>query len=349
VDGVLVIDKPVGPTSHDVVARIRRAIGERRVGHTGTLDPNASGVLPLVIGRATRLAKFLSASEKTYEAVIRFGVATDSYDAAGVPSSTGSAVPTPGREAIEAALGRFRGMFDQQPPAFSAKKIAGSRSYEAARASRLRHSRAASQAALSVDSAGSAGSGASSIDNGRPPFPRPAPVRVTVHALTLGDVTGSRIALTVRCSSGFYVRSLAHDLGEALGGAAHLEQLRRTECGGFALDTALPLDIAESTPAAAVAALVPMALALPALPAVTLTDEGAERAAHGRDIRPSDVDVGHEAPTSGETCGGPSRSSGSGWSLPPGSVRLLGRDGELIAIGEATSASALLHPSIVLV
>src|SRR5262250_1793281 len=122
-DGLLVIDKPAGPTSHDVVARVRRVLGERRIGHTGTLDPAASGVLPLVLGRATRLARFLSAGDKRYEAVVRFGVATDTYDAEGTPIGAARRGVTPPREEIDAMLRSFRGTFVQQPPAFSAKKI----------------------------------------------------------------------------------------------------------------------------------------------------------------------------------------------------------------------------------
>src|SRR5438132_2714272 len=133
-DGVLVIDKPTGPTSHDVVARVRRAIRERRIGHTGTLDPAASGVLPLVIGRATRLARFLSAGEKRYEACIRLGIVTDTGDATGSPIGAVYSGALPSRDAIESALGAFRGTFLQQPPVYSAKMIGGHRSYDLARA-----------------------------------------------------------------------------------------------------------------------------------------------------------------------------------------------------------------------
>src|SRR5688572_13593351 len=141
-DGLLIIDKPSGPTSHDVVARVRRALGERRIGHTGTLDPAATGVLPLVLGRATRLARFLSASDKSYEAVVRLGVGTDTQDAAGAPSGPSYRGALPSREAIDRALDAFRGTFVQQPPAYSAKKIAGHRSYKIARAT-AKHSASA--------------------------------------------------------------------------------------------------------------------------------------------------------------------------------------------------------------
>src|SRR5438309_6499757 len=124
-DGLLVVDKPSGPTSHDVVARMRRILRERRIGHTGTLDPAATGVLPLVVGRATRLARFLSASDKTYEAAIRLGISTDTCDAQGGPVGAAHQGPWPSRDEIDRALDAFRGQFLQHPPAFSAKKIAG--------------------------------------------------------------------------------------------------------------------------------------------------------------------------------------------------------------------------------
>src|SRR5665213_2557754 len=199
-DGLLIIDKPAGPTSHDVVARMRRVLGERRIGHTGTLDPGASGVLPLVIGRATRLAKFLSGGRKTYEAIVRFGVATDTYDADGTQVGARSTEPPPSHDAIERALDDFRGTFTQQPPAYSAKKIDGERSYKAARAD-------------------------------RPTLPDP--VSVTVHRLEFVRLDGDEATLRVDCSAGFYVRSLAHDLGIRLGVGAHLSALRRTVSAGL--------------------------------------------------------------------------------------------------------------------
>src|SRR5262245_58217851 len=155
-DGLLVVDKPAGPTSHDVVARVRRALGERRIGHTGTLDPAATGVLCLVLGRATRLARFLSACDKTYEAVVRFGFATDTGDAQGRIVGVQSAGEAPSHERIEAAIATLRGTYLQQPPAFSAKRIGGKRSHALARAR--------------------AGAGESSPE-------LPAPVTVTVHRL----------------------------------------------------------------------------------------------------------------------------------------------------------------------
>jgi len=136
-DGLLVVDKPVGPTSHDVVARVRRILGERRIGHTGTLDPLASGVLPLVVGRATRLARFLSAADKTYEAEVTLGIVTDSGDREGRAIGEPYAGPLPGPGEVEQALRQFRGSFPQRPPALSAKKIGGVRSYTLARQGRF--------------------------------------------------------------------------------------------------------------------------------------------------------------------------------------------------------------------
>src|SRR5262249_12597763 len=136
-DGVLIIDKPAGPTSHDVVARVRRAIGERRIGHTGTLDPAATGVLPLVMGRATRLARFMSGADKSYDAVVRLGFRTDTADADGEPIGPVHKGLFPTRKEIDRAPAPFRGTFGQQPPAFSAKKIGGVRSYPLARRGRF--------------------------------------------------------------------------------------------------------------------------------------------------------------------------------------------------------------------
>lgn len=258
-DGLLVIDKPVGPTSHDVVARMRRVLGERRIGHTGTLDPQASGVLPLVLGRATRLARFLSGGRKTYEAVVRLGVATDTFDAEGSPAGAAWTGALPARDAVEAALGGFRGDILQQPPAHSAKKIDGQRSYVAARTG------------LAL---------------------RPDPAPVTVYRLELADLRGDELTLVIDCSAGFYVRALAHDLGVRLGTGAHLSALRRTVSAGLTLDDAMPLEFAERSRDDAVGAVLPLEAMLPQLPEVVLTDEGLLRVAHGRNVGRNDVASG---------------------------------------------------------
>ncbi len=306
-DGLLVIDKPVGPTSHDVVARVRRMLGEQRVGHTGTLDPDASGVLPLVVGRATRLARFLSAAGKSYDAAIQLGVATDTGDGAGTPVGPVFQGTFPGRETIDRALDAFRGTFLQQPPAYSAKKIGGKRSHRLARAAAL---------ALAA------------------PPRRPDPVRVTIHALELGSVEGGRVTLHLDCSAGFYVRGLAHDLGERLGVGGHLAALKRVRSGDLTLADAVALAALELDPTAAEAALVPLAQMLPALTALTLTHEGARRTAHGLDLGPADFEGGFLA-------------CGSGAAARP--FRLLDRAGTLVAVAEPIEGSGLLHPAVVLV
>jgi tRNA pseudouridine55 synthase len=300
-DGVLVVDKPVGPTSHDVVARMRRAIGERRIGHTGTLDPAASGVLPLVIGRATRLARFLSASDKCYEALVRLGFSTSTGDAHGEPASAPFTGPLPSRETVEEALNTFRGTFLQQPPAYSAKKIDGRRSYKIARAASRRDAHTL-----------------------------PEPVAVTAHAIDITSIHGDVIALRVECSAGFYVRSLAHDLGESLGTGGHLIGLQRTAVGDFALPQAVPLATAERDRAATVAAIVPMPRLLLRLSSVVLTVEGTRHAVHGRDLGPGDFAV---APT-----------------IPRHSwVRLLDQRGDLVGVARPVAPSGLLHPAVVLI
>jgi tRNA pseudouridine55 synthase len=260
-DGLLIVDKPVGPTSHDVVALVRRALAERRIGHTGTLDPLASGVLPLVLGRATRLARFLSASEKAYEATVRLGLATDSHDAAGAPLGEPFDGPMPDAGAIERVLARFRGTFLQQPPAFSAKKIGGVRSHTLARRQRDRPGAESASA---------------------------QPVSVHVSELQLLGIEGPDVALAVTCSAGFYVRALAHDLGRELGTGAHLAGLRRTRAGDLRIEDAIPIDAIAGDARAARAAVMPMGRMLTTLPAAALSDEGVRRARHGRSLGPED-------------------------------------------------------------
>ena len=294
-DGLIVIDKPAGPTSHDVVARMRRVLCERRIGHTGTLDPNASGVLPLVVGRATRLAKFLSSERKRYEAIVRLGISTDTYDGEGSHVGTRWTGPLPARSEIVQALTAYRGTFLQQPPAYSAKKIDGERAYRAAR------------------------TGATVM---------PEPVTVTVDRLDVIDVVGDDVTLLVECSAGFYVRSLAHDLGQRLGTGAHISALRRTASGRLTIEDAIPLEFAERSRDDALEALIPMDAMLPQLQAVVLTDEGLLRAVHGRDISAAEL-----------ASGSPSAA---------GPVRLVDQLGHLVGIAEPAGAADVLHPSVVL-
>ena len=305
-DGLLIIDKPAGPTSHDVVSRMRRLLREKRIGHTGTLDPMATGVLLLVVGRATRLSQFLIASDKSYEAVVRLGFATDTADAEGQPVGPVSRAALPPRETIEAALDEFRGTFMQQPPAFSAKKIDGTRSYKLARA-------AAADARLKP-------SGDENL---------PAPASVTAHAIDIVSADGDSVTLRVDCSAGFYVRSLAHDLGERLGIGGHLAALRRTRSGDFTLEQAISMETLERDAQLAIDGLIPLAEMLPAFASVTLTAEGVLRATHGRQLGPADTERGLSARASTF-------------------VRLLDQSGQLVGIAEPVGSSALLHPSVVL-
>jgi tRNA pseudouridine55 synthase len=244
-DGVLVVDKPAGPTSHDVVDRVRRALGVRRVGHTGTLDPFATGVLPVCVGRATRLARFLSGGEKAYRATLRLGFATTTDDVQGEPLGEPVAVHVTAAD-VARACHTLVGEIDQLPPLYSAKRMGGERLYDLARRG------------VQVER---------------------RPCRVTVYALEALAVEGERVELDVRCSSGTYVRALARDLGAALGVGAHLTALRRTRSGAFGLEQALDWD--ELGPQAG-ERLVPLGALLPELPAVTVGEEGLRALRHGR-------------------------------------------------------------------
>jgi tRNA pseudouridine55 synthase len=311
VDGLLVIDKPVGPTSHDVVARLRRVLRERRIGHTGTLDPAASGVLPIVIGRATRLARFLSGTSKIYEAVVRLGFATTTGDAVGESLGPVFGGPFPDRAALDAALCAFRGTFLQQPPAFSAKKIGGERSYVLAR----RQVQA----------------------------PLPDPVSVTTYALDVLSVENDLLTLRVECSAGFYVRSLAQDLGAALGTGAHLAGLRRTKSGSLTIAAAVPLGEVESDPDLAARRRVPMAGMLTDYPSVVLSIEGVRHAAQGRTLRPADFAVESARPTGDGPTGGLLDQRCH--------VRLLTPSGDLLGLADWQAIEGdppVLHPSVVL-
>jgi tRNA pseudouridine55 synthase len=299
--GVLVVDKPAGITSHDVVAVARRALNERSIGHTGTLDPMATGVLPLAIGKATRLVRFLLASDKDYDAVIRFGRATDTYDVTGTTTAETPMRPT--RTAVEVGLLALGGTYDQMPPPYSAKKVGGHRAYALAR-------------------------------RDEPVELKPARVTVSRALLTAFDDDTASVSLT--CSAGFYVRSLAHELGRRLGVGACLESLRRTRSGEFTLAGAVPLDLLASAdpqrPERLEAALVPPGALLQSFPAVCLTSQGLDWVAHGRDVGPAQcaAAVPHR------------QHSGDVW------VRLLSPGGALVALAERDAGSGTLHPSIVL-
>ena len=342
-DGVLVLDKPVGPTSHDVVARVRRALGERRIGHTGTLDPAASGVLPLVVGRATRLARFLSARDKSYDAIIRLGSSTDTGDAHGVAAGAPHVHVVPSREAIEGALETFRGTFLQQPPAYSAKRIDGTRSYTLARA----RARGIRNQAPGIERFAPGTQHLAATLQDPPSAVLPAPVSVTAHAIDLNDLDGDTVTLRVDCSAGFYVRSLAHDLGVTLGTGAHLVGLRRTRSGDFTLRDSVALDVLERDRVDALTRFVPLAEMLRGLASVVLTAEGAKHACHGRDLGPADL--APESPMPGDASGaGVDTDAATG---PPALhwIRLLDQNGALLGLARSAAASRVLHPSVVLV
>jgi tRNA pseudouridine55 synthase len=207
-NGVLIIDKAAGLTSHDVVNRVRRMLKERAVGHLGTLDPMATGVLPLVVGSFTRLAQFYTTSEKSYEGAIRFGFSTDTYDAEGEPTSAAQEV-TLQKNDLEKLAVKFRGVMEQLPPPFSAKKIKGIPAYKLAR----KHK----DVVL-------------------------APVQVEIKEFEIVSVEGAKAHFRARVASGTYIRSVAHDMGKALGCGAHLESLRRTAVAEFSLADAHTLE-----------------------------------------------------------------------------------------------------------
>ena len=274
-DGVLVIDKPKGPTSFDVVRQVRGLLRVKKVGHTGTLDPMATGVLPLCLGEATKVAGFVTEGDKAYDAVVRLGAETDTQDAEGQVTAQ-APVPALTTALLEAALGRFRGTFDQMPPMYSAVKVGGKRLYELARAGE-------------------------EIER--------ASRQVTVYELVLRDFNATQLRLSVRCSKGFFVRTLAYDLGRALGCGAHLEALRRTTSGPFTLAQALPLaEVPALLQAGTLAGrLLPLSEALVDLPAVRVSAADAERVSHGVPV---------EAPSH------------------PGRVRVLGPADALLAVAE---------------
>lgn len=308
-DGVLIIDKPAGMTSHDVVARVRSIVSERRVGHTGTLDPFATGVLVILVGRATRLAQYLSGADKEYVAVIRLGYATDTGDVTGTRIDTETKGHTEiRREEIEAALASLRGEIEQTPPMYSAKKIAGRKLYELAR---------------------------------RGEEVERKPVRVTVREfeaiapdgeplLTANDDGSRDLKVRVVCSAGTYIRTLAEDFGKHLGLGAHVAALRRTRAGRFTVADALTLErlgeLAESVKIET--ALISPDAAMAHLPAVSLSADDVSRTLHGVDMRMDDVEAR---------------------SWPDGQpVRMRDAGGDLIAVGIYDERRSALHPNVVI-
>lgn len=272
---------------------MRRIAGTRKVGHLGTLDPSATGVLPLVIDRATRLAQFYTRNDKIYEGTIHFGYSTDSYDADGARTSDEAAV-TLDRAALDQVLDRFRGPFEQVPPPVSAKKIAGRPAYELARKNKP------------VDL---------------------APVPVEVFALDLLSINGCEAEVRVHCSAGTYLRSIAHDAGQAMGCGAHLRSLRRIASGDFKIESARTLEQLAALAAEdrLREALIPAAQLLPEFPSETVDSITAGQIRNGRDFRVSPFQVRHGARY----------------------VKAVNSHGDLVAIGEARLPH-LYHPVLVL-
>ncbi|GMR22483.1 MAG: tRNA pseudouridine(55) synthase TruB [Acidobacteriota bacterium] len=284
-NAVLLIDKPSGPTSHDIVARVRRILGEKRCGHTGTLDPFATGLLILCLGRATRLSRFLTSAFKSYVATIRFGYATDTYDRTGTPLGDVRDYE-PERDALVRTLSSFEGRGMQRPPAFSAKKLDGKRLYQLAR-------------------------------EGVPVTARP--VEVEIQELELLDLEGGQARIRVTVSSGTYIRSLAHDVGEKLGVGAHLSELRRTAVASFSVSEAIDMDTLETLDGidrqvGAGTSLLSPEDALRDLPSVEVGPDAARRLVNGQPPRWDELGSAWDAQTA------------------PPHIRVLGPSGELLAV-----------------
>jgi tRNA pseudouridine55 synthase len=250
-NGLLILDKPAGMTSHDVVAIVRRVTGERSVGHLGTLDPMATGVLPLLLGKYTRLAQFFGQAEKHYTGTIRFGFATDTFDAEGTPTTEPQPLTKSLAELREMAL-RFHGELDQMPPVFSAKKIKGVPAHKLARA-------------------------------GKDVPVKPA--RITIHGFELTALDGEVASFTMQVSSGGYVRSVAQELGALAGCGAHLATLRRTQSGDFTLAQSIALDELKALAPAEIEARLPHPRSLlPELPPVTVDEQIEGRIRNGMQV-----------------------------------------------------------------
>jgi len=300
VDGILIIDKPEGFTSHDVVARLRRILKTKRIGHTGTLDPFATGVLVMLVGKATRLAQFIDKDEKEYEAVVRFGFETDTGDRTGSPKSKVQSPRVLTVENIEQVLAQFRGEIEQIPPMYSAKKVDGKKLYEHARrgVEIEREPIKVNLKKLEVLSEPAAVAGGSEIQD---------------------------LKLHVVCSAGTYIRTLAEDIGRAVGTGAHLEELRRTRAGVFDLSQAATIEQldADESPSKR---LLPMVLAVEHLRKFILDDDRVEKTRSGLSTGAGDAEF----------------SDGQ-------SISMMDSNGEIVAIGFFNGAENSIRPKIVLV
>lgn len=249
-NGLLVLDKPSGVTSHDVVAIVRRATGEKSIGHLGTLDPMATGVLPLLLGKYTRLAQFFGQADKHYTGHIRFGFATDTFDADGTPTTAPQPL-TQSLSGLQTLSKKFHGEMDQLPPIFSAKKINGVAAHKLARAG----------AEVPVK-----------------------PARITIHNFELTSLDADTAAFTISVSAGGYVRSVAHELGQLAGCGAHLSSLRRTRAGEFSLEQAITINQLKSSVHDLEALLPHPRTLLPEMPSVTVDDQLAGRLRNGMQV-----------------------------------------------------------------
>jgi len=298
IDGILVIDKPQWKTSHDVVETVRRLAGFRQIGHLGTLDPLATGVLVLALGRATRLARFYGHRRKRYNCTVRFGFATDSYDADGEPLGP-DAAPTLDATDIQKLAERFVGKIQQTPPAFSAKKIHGRPAHELAR----------KQKPVKLE-----------------------PVEVEVSEFRLAAIEGACARFAVECGSGTYIRSLANDLGKLQGTGAHLAEIVRTAVGEFTLDRATSLAelIEDAKTGKFEAHVIQLEHMLPELPRTTVLPIVEKRVRHGAkfNVPISQIQPGHVVAAQGA----PAQLDSGEWQ--PSRLRVFGQQGHLIAIAE---------------
>jgi tRNA pseudouridine55 synthase len=297
-DGILVVNKPRGKTSHDVVESVRRLVGFRGIGHFGTLDPLATGVLVLALGRATRLARFYSGRRKRYTCAVRFGFSTDTYDADGEPLGPDSA-PTLDPKELEAFAAGFLGKIKQTPPSFSAKKIHGRPAHELARKNKP----------VKLE-----------------------PVEVEVYEFKLTSVEGSIARFAVECGAGTYVRSLAHDLGALQGSGAHLAEITRTAVGEFTLDQAgqLPELNEEAKTGRLEKRIIRMESLLPELPRATILPIVEKRVRHGAKFNVSLAQIQPGQATS--IPGAPAQLDSDDWK--PSRLRVFNQQGQLIAIAE---------------
>lgn len=298
-DGILVVDKPRGKTSHDVVEAVRRLVGFRQIGHLGTLDPLATGVLVLALGRATRLARFYAGRRKRYTCAVRFGFATDTYDADGEPLS-GDSAPSLDAEQLQTLADKFVGRIQQTPPSFSAKKIHGRPAHELAR----KHKPVKLE-----------------------------PVEVDVYEFRLTGVEGSVARFVVECGAGTYIRSLANDLGKLHGAGAHLAEIVRTAVGEFTLDHAVPLaELAEDAKAGKMAArVIRLENLLPELPRATVLPIVEKRVRHGAKFNLPLAQIQPGQVTAAQ--GAPAQLDSGDWR--PSRLRVFNQQGHLIAIAEA--------------